>query len=267
MTDIIPFGKYKGQEIEQVRMRDPQYLQWLTQQAWFQEKFAPVYQVVINNFAPPSEDTPAHNAIQVRFLDFAFRSAFFEALEYKIDWVTLGQRWVRNTRHLRAAPTPMLARKEWRREGTSPFWKRQREIHREHVRAIWATWRRIKTQPRNWCSIGNPKFETACDVEFEVRAAVGFKDEEFRHYIATEYYRLMIEIKPCMGDDYPAVLRQIKRQMAISTSEHGIIRQWVLLLDEFGSNSVTLEQVRSIFSHENIKIVLLAQVRDQLIAR
>jgi len=57
---IIPFGKYKGQEIEQVIARDPQYVQWIMQQAWFQEKFQPIYQVVINQFAPPSEDTPAH---------------------------------------------------------------------------------------------------------------------------------------------------------------------------------------------------------------
>jgi uncharacterized protein (DUF3820 family) len=29
MNDIIPFGKYRGQEIAQVQQRDPAYVQWL----------------------------------------------------------------------------------------------------------------------------------------------------------------------------------------------------------------------------------------------
>src|SRR5262245_54362210 len=93
MSGIIPFGKYRGQEIEEIKQRDPAYLQWLTQQAWFAEKFGPTYQLVINNFAPPSEETPAHNALQVQFLDLNFRKAFFDATGIKVNWGLMQERF------------------------------------------------------------------------------------------------------------------------------------------------------------------------------
>jgi len=67
MQNLIPFGKYKGKEIEQVA-EDKHYLEWLCAQAWFRERHGDLYQVIINNFAEP-EDTPEHNKLQACFLD------------------------------------------------------------------------------------------------------------------------------------------------------------------------------------------------------
>ena len=57
---IIPFGKYKGQSIEVLR-NDPEYVQWMTTQDWFRERFAWFHTLIINNFGEASE-TPEHNA-------------------------------------------------------------------------------------------------------------------------------------------------------------------------------------------------------------
>jgi hypothetical protein len=57
-SEIIPFGKYRGQPLEVLR-NDPGYVQWLTGQDWFRERFATIHTVIVNNFAEPSE-TPAH---------------------------------------------------------------------------------------------------------------------------------------------------------------------------------------------------------------
>jgi hypothetical protein len=221
--EIIPIGKYKGQDIEQVRMRDPQYLQWLMQQAWFREKFASTYQVVVNVFAPPSEDTPAHNAIQVRFLDAIIREAF-----WTIDDV---------------------------------FDEQELALLRYNFKQNNAYAPVAEQNPQLVTTIGTPRFEGVSDVQFNVIMTLG-KEE---HYRGLREYRLAIEIKPSMGDDYPAVLRQIKRQKeAARTAAFGTAEpaptHWFLLLDEFGASSVTLDQVRAIFAGDNIRIVMLGDL-------
>jgi len=55
---LVPFGKYKEQALEVVA-QDKGYVEWLTAQPWFREKFASLYTVIINNFQEPSE-TPEH---------------------------------------------------------------------------------------------------------------------------------------------------------------------------------------------------------------
>jgi len=71
---IIPFGKYKGRLVDEVLIDDPGYLQWLAGQDWFRAKFNILHQVIINRGAEP-EETPEHNALQVKFFsrDFCLR--------------------------------------------------------------------------------------------------------------------------------------------------------------------------------------------------
>ena len=57
-TEIIPFGKYKDQPIEAMA-QDGKYVEWLTSQDWFRDKYKDIYSIVINNFQAPSE-TPDH---------------------------------------------------------------------------------------------------------------------------------------------------------------------------------------------------------------
>jgi uncharacterized protein (DUF3820 family) len=72
---VMPLGKYKGRPLEEVLIDDPSYLEWLTGQDWFRTKHVQLYQIIINRGAQ-SEDTPEHNALQVLFLDAAFRERF-----------------------------------------------------------------------------------------------------------------------------------------------------------------------------------------------
>src|SRR6516162_5872598 len=90
MTDdapkIIPFGKYKGRLLDEVLADDPAYLQWLAGQDWFRAKFNILHQVIINRGAEP-EETPDHNAMQVKFLDDDFCVRFLRC--YRPDLVHL----------------------------------------------------------------------------------------------------------------------------------------------------------------------------------
>jgi hypothetical protein len=73
-TQIIPFGKYKGQPIEAMA-QDPQYCDWLVQQPWLKDRFPNLHTIIINNFVQPSE-TPEHNKLQALFLKKDFLKAF-----------------------------------------------------------------------------------------------------------------------------------------------------------------------------------------------
>ena len=47
MSNIVPFGKYKGQPVE-VLAGDRAYCDWLTGQAWFRERYGNVYTLIVN---------------------------------------------------------------------------------------------------------------------------------------------------------------------------------------------------------------------------
>jgi hypothetical protein len=87
-SKIVPFGKYKGQPIEALAQDKP-YLDWLSGQDWFRERYANIYTLIVNNFAEPSE-TPDHNALQVLFLTDAFCARFISVLS---------PNWQANTSH------------------------------------------------------------------------------------------------------------------------------------------------------------------------
>lgn len=66
-TELIPFGKFKGQPITQLE-HDPQYAQWILSTPGLKDKFPRFYSIVVNNFGEPA-DSPEHNAFQAMFLD------------------------------------------------------------------------------------------------------------------------------------------------------------------------------------------------------
>jgi hypothetical protein len=73
-----------------------------------------------------------------------------------------------------------------------------------------------------------------------------------------------IELKPQTGDDFPAVLRQIKRncQNASASASGWPKPKFVLVIDSFESSSCTIEEVRAIF--DQIKIVTVAEIQANI---
>lgn len=83
-SDVITFGKYKGQPVEAMAA-DHDYCDWLMAQSWFRERHQGIYTLIVNNFQEPSE-TPEHNALQVLFLSDWFCMAVIRlAYEKQVD--------------------------------------------------------------------------------------------------------------------------------------------------------------------------------------
>jgi hypothetical protein len=97
----------------------------------------------------------------------------------------------------------------------------------------------------------NIDFENGYDVNLEI------KNENFIHH--GSYLQFRIEVKPSVGDDYPAVLRQVKINQPLTTiiKHQGSYRTYeekkyfygidVLLIGKFESESINIDQLRGIF--------------------
>lgn len=192
MSNLIPFGKYRGQPIEAIA-EDRQYIEWLAQQSWFRDKHAHLYSIVINNFCEPS-DTPEHNELQAKFLDPEFRFRFAYAV----------------SRRLRS------------------YLIDEHHYYDELSRCVHASLSRITKPEIRYpdsdqlsCETSGLKFEETkgVDVSFAVSFGWGhYIDVSLRNiiWICSEMNRLRfaIEVKPEVGDDYPAIIRQMKRSGA-----------------------------------------------------
>lgn len=229
---VIPFGKYRGRDITEVA-EDTQYFKWLSQQPWFSAQHNELYQLVINNFAEPDE-TPEHNALQARFLNNDFCIAFYACfcgLYSAADIIEC------------------MAELETDR-GVD-------------VRLVAAEGRNFEI---NWIGFDRENFIENLDEKSrftwrqKLRSTVG--DAGFEH---KKKPRIDIEIKTILGDDYPAVLRKLKRNQISSFGKSALHNQ-ALLIDEFKSSAITQDVLKEIFKREHIKVIFLSDVEESIYA-
>jgi hypothetical protein len=267
---IVPFGKYRGKPIEAM-LQDPSYCEWFMSQPEMRQKYQNVYQVIINNFGEPSE-TPESNEMQAKFLSADFRQKFALA--------------IKSTFNDFASEDGMLsacefAANDMRNVEVKLGMTFQADLSGNHQ------WAAIGKSEGKKCDIqvvlhefksSSPEFEIGgTDVEFEVIGA-GFTYareckkqhcdgswasydswegqylRSFRDMIWRNKYRLRIEIKPEVGDDYPAILRQMRRS-----------KSNVLFTRDYTGIGVDEATFVEYFSTQGIKVIFERDVINQAI--
>ena len=314
-TQLVPFGKYKGQPVEVMQM-DTGYCEWLSTQDWFRERYANVYQqVIINNFTEASE-TPEHNKLQMLFLDKDFYRKIEAALPVDpsklfhpqiLDAVSEIKGQVKSDENYLEELERELKIKEYysdeenRKEKleklesvppyTLEYFSIQKTLkylrnydestHKEELSIlrdkIEKTKMRIQElKDRHNSIIGQRKDNTKYTyevktIEFELNgwdvfAGLKYKCEidlktDFSDSANPVYQERYIEIKPCLGDDFPAVLRQMK---ANSKKVRGTR---ILLIDEFSAVGATLEQVKQTFLLSDIYLIKLSDITEDIVCQ
>ena len=314
-TQLVPFGKYKGQPVEVMQM-DTGYCEWLSTQDWFRERYANVYQqVIINNFTEASE-TPEHNKLQMLFLDKDFYRKIEAALPVDpsklfypqiLDAVSEIKEHVKSDENyleelerelkikeyysdeenrkeklekLESVPTYTL--EYFSIEKTLKYLRNYDEsTHKEELSRlrdkIEKTKMRIQElKDRHNSIIGQRKDNTKYPyevktIEFELNGwdvFVGLKYKceidlktEFSASANPVYQERYIEIKPCLGDDFPAVLRQMK------ANSKKIGGKRILLIDEFSAVGATLEQVKQTLLLSDIYLVKLSDITEDIVCQ
>lgn len=101
--EIVQFGKYKGQPAE-VLVADTGYRDWLMAQPWFRDRYPVIYQTVINYAGEPA-DTPEHNQMQASFLADGRCMTLARLLWPKFAFDSIrGERDTRQVDYLRTLP-------------------------------------------------------------------------------------------------------------------------------------------------------------------
>jgi len=274
---VVPFGKYKGQPVHVLR-NDPRYVEWMLGQDWFRERYQPLYQVIINNFGEPAE-TPEHNALQARFLDEDLCRGLLAALGWQP--VEDGVGFVRIKRDERLSQelarlergAADLERPGWREED----WCIESIVDTERRRAERARGERLAKLAEVRETIAKLSAELASastalpflhvhsdfevhgwDVRIDAKAWLT-KPADVRDWTYSEATTVWIELKPALGDDYPAALRQMKANSRY-TGRSGHEEKRVLIFDRFAAIGATIDQVKAIFNASGFTMLSIAEV-------
>ena len=245
-NQVIEFGKYKGQPLE-VLINDPQYTQWLLAQEWFASKFRDQYNIVINNFMEP-QDSKEHNQIHVKFLSDDYIKTKFS--QFISD----------NGCHLEWLKDEVYSEKESLLLDVSgnikPFEitkKRFESIGFDVVVYVDIVYEKSWVYPDDF---GKSKYidpyrgSAQSDDFYTMEAKRGSKGNAFEK---TEH-QLFIEIKPSVSDDFPSVLRQMKRNMR--TRDYGDPQlYYFLLVGEYIGQGATEQQFIDFFANEGVIVV------------
>jgi hypothetical protein len=232
---VVPIGKYKGQPVE-VLGADPQYAEWLVNQGWFAQRYPDLVTVIVNNFTTPSE-TPEHNALVARFLDDAFALSVVE-------------RAVGLTRYA----------KDRRLDNAYAAVEEAKEIEKR-VKQGWCEWppKALRVAEAT-AQLQALKAEVVPDCVWKVshRAfEVGGVDVVLECRIMATWWAsvtVSIEVKPSLGDDFPAVLRAMKRWDTTGRR--------VLVVGQYAGRGATRDQVAAMFGADRIAVVWLEDGLD-----
>jgi uncharacterized protein (DUF3820 family) len=233
MASTFPFGKYKGQPIEDV-LADESYCAWLDMQSWFREKFGSV-NALRGKLMPETktssvdkESSLEHNKLQALFLD----NRFSLKVARNID------------------PTATSA--------TASFEDKGIDVLLSYRYPEWGDacpWHALDTHCDKGCS---RNYEFIDDVT------------DFCHYGNIKYSlerKVGIELKPTVGDDAPNVLRQMKSLTQYGPYEgyrsrhRSIIRKCsVLLLGKYTGKGFTKKQFVDLFERSEIAVLFLKEL-------
>jgi hypothetical protein len=299
-SNLVPFGKYKGQPVE-LLAADRDYCDWLVAQPWFTQRYRDVYNIVVNYGSEP-QDTPDHNALQARFLDDEFclrvgRLVQPDRFDIEAQVQAEIEKAQQGVRADIAQAEAELAEAELKlAEATDNLMKsRQDDVSKAlavltslrsedqpvrldetsfkveatrfqvngwDVVVAFAGHVKILRYGRSWAEVGY--YSYSFPREYKYLGELGW------HYPVRQHVghprNLYVECKPLVGDDYPSVLRQIQTYRFEYDNARGNYvsgPKVLLLVDRFQAQGATLEQVKKIFASSGITIVMLADLESQ----
>ena len=205
---IVPFGKYKGQQIDSL-LNDSKfrsYCEWAINQQNIRENYPDFYQIVVNFYFPPNDNTPEHNALQNRLLDYKYCLAIGKLCNWKLMSkksciLNLGKE-VRITKEL-------PYRNEYERDKIND--------KLENLKYFMDLIDCIIEVDGVEILDGKPFFKMAKSVEDGWDIIIKTDDSYCKleecaalNNCSINNRKIAIEIKTSLGDDYPKILRQMK---------------------------------------------------------
>lgn len=186
---IVPFGKYKGEPITKL-ISDTKYLEWCKQQDFF--KKTSIYNICVNNVLhdKSSSKTPEHNKIQNMFLLQENLKTFISHICRKIKF-----RYLKN----------LLSYNDGFKNDQPEF---EGMFNWDII--IGNKGELCYYKLKGDCSCEKEAIERGDD-SWSCKKSCYDGDNEMH-----ELFSIFIEVKPLVGDDYPAILRKMKSQIELT---------------------------------------------------
>ena len=218
MSELIPFGKYKGQPVE-VWRRISSMPSGSRRSRGFGISLRGSIPLLLISFrsrvrrrSMPSE-TPEHNALQVLFLDDQFCARFFGVLkqDWQPDLVTALRKNVEAERQSVIKGTHERYNKTLRQECERALERYAGSI--EWGIKFWRAFEEESVDVRLSCSIcTRSKLPEYQDSYSYTASHVNEGSVWAECWVVSDLrlHEIKVEIKPAVGDEYPAVLRQMR---------------------------------------------------------
>ncbi len=270
---VIPMGKLKGMPYDAL-LQEPVYAEYLLRSKYGElERNEPaLFQYLLSRFGMPDR-TPAHNRLQNRFLDatFALRMAIAASRDVRelIDnfrFLDVPGIW---RRHAASTYRSLFANRqaELRAIGTRYLIKDAERLHE----ALLAQIDHIQVRRGEAEVAGSDLIDCLIAVVHEFEAdgpdvsysiyrsgdVVTIRQDDYCQeeiviggaFVGYGRLRFTVEVKPIVGDDYPSILRQMKKA-----------RSNQLLIGEFRSTSASWDELVKVFGMSGISVVHLDEV-------
>lgn len=237
---VVPFGKHKGKTVAELVTVDPAYADWISAQGWVADRFAELHAAIVTRGAG-SDDTPEHNALQARFLDDSFAAATLECCASSF----LADIKFRTARDIFVADM-------WK-SGTLDYntkWDFDRIHDDDQQLEFLATTRAEVLRNSGLFLFTSRKFEV---LGVDVVISFGYAKAEADAYLRVSGFSVKVELKPAMGDDYPSVMRQMKRLGA-----------GVLVVGKYTGRGVSEVQLRQMFSASGLQITFVQEIEEAM---
>jgi hypothetical protein len=279
MSNLVPFGKYKGKPVEDLAA-DVNYLGWLRSQTWFSDRYPQIDKaiIVVQHGAQEPSETPEHNKLQACFLDPDFiRAFFFHQIPKAANFPDQVNAY--RLKILKFLEPVVQSRVDSHK--VSCLELHGRIIDSDyHVQAVVSERKRLQDlldfyqtlmPPINleWIEIWNDvefekggvdvtlRFSLSCDLDPNLELSHLHENRVDAYYRGDSKFcgehrsagRWSIECKPTVGDDYPAILRQ----MNANGSD-------VLLYMDLTSSVLNHEQLTQFFGASGLDVVRLDDV-------
>lgn len=269
---VLPFGKHKGTTVAELLAKDPAYAEWVVNQGWVAERFAELHAAILSRGAV-SDDSPEHNAIQVRFLDETFRLAFLlscrakaiakwragvieeatwevregianihkliERAQFQLLNVPSEMNYILAPSGMRHLKVPLTEAEVSERQAAY-----QAKIQALDIDLARQNAARVEIECR--------KINIKSTVSFEVRG-IDVLIEWGSIGCCSSNRKASVEIKPTMGDDFPSVMRQMERLGAGS-----------LVLEEYTGRAVSEPQLRQMFEANGRSLVFVRDIEAEI---
>lgn len=264
----VPFGKHRGQPMA-VLLADTGYIQWMMSQASFDDKYPNIMNYLRNGPTEQGDCTPEHNSLQMRFMDPAYCARFAAA-------ICNPNRKECGERH------HSLGYEAGGVSHTAAFRGRGKDGNERHVWSkISDTGNRFKAS-NAYYKVSEAEYESLtvvrCDSKKPWGTEASVSSYEWHNWdlllvgsqkcpdcgVPRDSSVVMaVELKPTIGEDYPAILRKVKQRRAETSARaknESILMYYghphvVVFTDSYTGKSASWEQVREMFRLSNVTLL------------